>query len=172
MGKYLAFKDFVETALINELSSLMAEGLNDTPTNNIKYRYHIFILIAVGIETLGAALDKHSWHYEKAGSKKRFNKALSHYQSLKKYTGGDLYRKLRCGMAHVYVPKYGLSINMKSEGGVHNKINNQKLLLHIEDFFNDFIEACHELVDNIDGKKNALPLSSKVYKDIFLEIPE
>jgi len=170
MGK-LAFKDFVETALINELSSLITEGSKDIPANNIKYRYHIFILIAVGIETLGAALDKHSWQHKDAGSRKRFNKALSCYQSLKKYTGGDLYRKLRCGMAHVYVPKYGLGINMRSEGGVHNKINNQKLLLHIEDFFNDFIEACQELIDNIDGKKNTLPLSGKVYKDIFLEIP-
>jgi hypothetical protein len=172
MSKYLAFKDFVETALIGELSSLMEEGSNDHPVNNIKYRYHIFILIAVGIETLGAALDKYAWHYEKAGSKKRFNKALSNYQSLKKYTGSDLYSKLRCGMAHVYVPRYGLGINMKSEGGAHNKINNRKLLLHIEDFFNDFIEACQELVDNIDEKKNTLSLSSKAYKDIFLEIPD
>lgn len=171
MGK-LAFKDFVEVVFINELSSLMTEGAKDVPVNNIKYRYHIFILIAVGIETLGAALDKYSWHYKDAGSRKRFNKALSCYQSLKKYTGVDLYEKLRCGMAHVYVPKYGLGINMRSEGGVYNKINNQKLLLHIEDLFNDFIEACQELIDNIDGKKKTLTLGSKAYKDVFLEIPD
>jgi hypothetical protein len=33
MGKYLAFKDFVENALIKELSSLMSEGANDVPVN-------------------------------------------------------------------------------------------------------------------------------------------
>ncbi len=172
MSRHLPFKNFVEAVLIKELSSLMTEKSNDSPVNDIKYRYHIFILIAVGIETLGAALDKYAWHYEKAGSKKRFNRALSHYQSLKKYTGGDLYSKLRCGMAHVYVPRYGLGINMRSEGGVHNKINNQKLLLHIEDFFNDFIEACQELVDNIDGKKKTLILDAKAYRNVFLEIPD
>ena len=79
MGKYLAFKDFVETALINELSSLMAEGSNDTPTNNIKYRYHAFILIAVGIETLGAALDKHSGIMKRLGQKRDL---IKHYPTI------------------------------------------------------------------------------------------
>jgi len=120
---------------------------------------------------LGAALDKYSWHYKKTGSRKRFNKALSSYESLKKYRGSSLYENLRCGMAHVYIPQAALGINMRSEGGIHNSIKNKKLLLHIEDFFEDFINACHELIDNIDGKKNTLSLSKKVKNSRFLGIP-
>jgi hypothetical protein len=163
------FVDFLSRIVI-QLESMFNEG-GDERT----YRYHLFILISVGIELLGAALDDKIWHDEKAGlSRKRFNKALVNYKSLQKYNNKNLYEKLRCGMAHVYIPKKDLGINMKSESRgnqTHNTIKNKKLLLTIEYFFEDFKIACDELIDNINNNKNNLNLGDKCFQD-FMNIPD
>jgi len=160
-------KNFISQVLMVELKSL----LNEKDINNFpKYRYHAFILISIGIEFLGAAIDKYGW-FSGSKSRKNYIFAITQYKSLQKYNNKKIFENLRCGMAHVYVLNGGVGINMKSEGGLHNKINNGKLLLTIEYFFEDFILACQELIDNIDGNKKTLPISNKVYKD-FLYIPQ
>lgn len=160
-------KSFVRQALICELESLLNEGGHDEPK---KYRYHLFILIAVGIEFLGAALDDEDWH--KIGkSKDRFDNALNSYSSLKKYRDRNLYKIFRCGMAHVYIPNNGLGINMRVEGGNHNGYSGNQLLLHIEDLFDDFKSACNELINNIDNNSNSLILGKKSSVNI-LNIPD
>lgn len=163
----MKLKEFISKALIEELRSLLDEkDINNSP----KYRYHVFILVSIGIELLGAAIDKYGW-FSKNKSRDRFDRAITHYESLKKYKNKKIFKNLRCGMAHVYIPNHGVGINMKSEGGFHNKVNNGRLLLTIEYFFEDFVLACQELIDNIDGNKETLPISNKVYKN-FLYTPQ
>lgn len=169
-----SFRDFLNGTLMQELKCLYEEGKDDCPPNPLKYRYHLFILIAIGIETLGAALDDDWWHSDKEKlSSTRFRKALKTYRSLKKYRKSELYERLRCGMAHVYVPTDALGINMRIEGGQHNIKENDKLLLHIEDLWEDYYAACQELLDNIDGNLDSLngKLGKKVFGS-FINVPK
>ncbi len=155
----LLFRDFVKKVLIEDLQSLFDE--KDEITGMPKYRYHLFILIGIGIETLGAALDDKPWFViGKSGN--RFNNALKKLEPLKKYTGKDLYKNYRCGMCHIYLPNEGVGINSRLEGGKHNEINGGALLLSIEDLFSDFVDACDEIIKKIDRKDSII--DSKVYK--------
>jgi hypothetical protein len=159
------FKDFLSTILY-ELESMLS--IDNDKDGRPDFRYHLFILLAVGIEMLGATFDDYDWH-EKNKSKERFNTALSKIDSLKKYQQKELYEHLRCGMAHVYVPNYEIGINTKSEGGKNLEMNNGQTLIQIEEFFLDFKKASEEVIDSINGE-NKLGLSDKAFKD-FLRVP-
>ncbi len=150
------YRDFIKTISddLNELSQVRDER------GWIRFRYHLFILIAIGIEMLGAALDDEGWHEPKL-SGKRFNSALEQIMSLQKYLDTDLFNQLRCGMAHVYLPRAGLGINTKEEGGEHLEIKSGVRILHVEDLLEDFTSACDEVIQNIDGQTSSLDLKEK-----------
>jgi hypothetical protein len=150
------FKDFL-TTILAELEAMLS--IDNDDDGKPDFRYHMFILIAVGIEMLGATFDHYDW-YKKGRSKPRFNTALHKLHPLKKYQNCNLYENLRCGMAHVYVPNSDIGINTKSEGGQNLDRNGDETLIQIEAFFEDFRNACEEVIESIEGE-NKLSLSDK-----------
>ena len=137
-----------------------------------KYRYYAFMLIGVGIEMLGACFDNEDWHSQKRGlSEKRFNKALVDIHPLNKYNSKKLYQNFRCGMCHVLVPREGIGLNCKIEGGANlsriaGKEKNENLLLQVESFYKDFSEACDYMLELIDNHK-VDKLGKKTFKKIL-----
>lgn len=149
----MLFREFLEN--INREINQIAE-VRDGQDLRPKFRYHIFILVGVGIEMLGAALDADDW-FQKGKSQQRFNMALENYQSLNKYSGKDLYEHLRCGMCHVYVPNTHISLNCATEGGNNlDKTSPNQTLIQMESFLKDFNDACSELLKNIDNESSSL----------------
>lgn len=159
--------DFIRGTLIGTLGSML-------PKNKIGYPYELFILIAIGIEFLGACEDNLGWHKEERGlSKARFMNGLdlfpTQYYRHKKF----LYKKLRCGMAHTFAPASGLGIgeNRHGTGNLIGKVENQEtieLQLNLESFYSDFKSACEKVIERIENQE--YKKGSKVYKP-FLRIP-
>lgn len=188
--------------------------IKDVPNNPelAKYRYQAFVLISIGIESLGAAFDKDSDLLDGKASK-RFKLALSNMKSLEKYRNSELnlpqswlkkqikengktktidicfiYDNLRCGLAHVGLPKKNIALSTlfettnKSEKSEEEEKEEDKrgfhlqciqvsqrkvLLLLIEPFFDDFKEACEELASLIDI--NDSRLRPNIHKPLIIQ---
>jgi len=115
---------------------------NSIETLKQEHSYFAFVLIAIGIEFLGACMDTRSWTDSRL-SKKRFNHAIQKFPTLKQYKSTKLYKYLRCGMCHVATPTCPLRLSNGS--GVYNPKDN---ILYIEDFYNDFRAACEHLISD------------------------
>jgi len=164
------YKEFVEKVILGDLTSLYNIPVKARDDLRPAFRYHLFILISIGIEALGAAFDDEEWFKDRMSSV-RFNVALEKLKALNKYKDKCLYNKLRCGMAHVYLPSPGLSLNSKLETYPHNKIIRHDiglLNLQIEPFFLDFKLACNELIKKINDHDPEI--KKKVYRDEFFKV--
>jgi hypothetical protein len=159
------FKDFLKT-VSDDLEALLK--IDNDKDGKPDFRYHMFILLSVGIEMLGATFDSYDW-FTPRQSEKRFNNALEKIKSLNKYKNCDLYEHLRCGMAHVYVPNNKIGINTKSEGGKNLDKISDKTLIQIEQFYLDFKMACEEVINSIE-LENKLNLSNKAF-ELFMSVP-
>ena len=118
--------------------------------------YLAFGQIAVGIEFLGACRD--SKDFATAGeSKSRFNKGISHYMAKvdaryatynTKKSPYNLYRHLRCGMAHLIRPQGKIGLigkgNADAAGLQHLEKHPEHdgIILVLEPFLADFVSAC------------------------------
>jgi hypothetical protein len=158
--------NFIKSVLIDELGSML-------PTeNSVGYPYQLFILISIGIEFLGACEDQYDWD-DRRKNKDRFLAGLNLFDP-KYYPFSEfLYKKLRCGMAHIFAPIYGLHLGENR----HNTINLlgyktgeeiTELHLNIHDFYRDFKNACQKAIDKIAN--NEYGSESKVYQR-FLSVP-
>jgi len=159
--------DFISKELIENLGSMVpVKGTGGYP-------YELFILIAIGIEFLGACEDMYPWNEEKHSSD-RFKRGLDLFDSKYLQYNDFLYKKLRCGMAHIFAPAPGLGIgeNRHQTGHLLGKIYNNNeitLSLNIEELYFDFEKACKKVVQNISNKN--YPKNSKVYNS-FLSVPK
>lgn len=122
--------------------------------------YVKFVLIATGIEFLGACGDPHPYNKEKEGED-RFNAALNKYfnkkyqKYAKKGSAINLYEDFRCGMIHQLRPTH--LINLTERGKGHNHLdettNPTKLHLVLEDFYDDLESAALDLLKKIEQGK-------------------
>lgn len=123
--------------------------------------FFCFSIIACSIEFLGSFYDKIEFgKYEPDLPYKRFKKGMSLFDS--KYQGlmGGLYYGLRCGFAHQGKPNDRIALTTDSElasGDTHlknigGKGENECRLLVVEEFIEDFKQACGRLISDLSDK--------------------
>ncbi len=140
-------EQFIQIVLLKNLRTLVYD---------CKLLYLAYGQIAVGIEFLGACHDQHP--FDQLGqSGNRFRLGITEYlakidarydQYNDKDSPYDLYRHLRCGMAHVFRPQGKVGMigagNAAESKVQHLEINQKhdKLILVAERFDDDFDKAC------------------------------
>ena len=132
-------KEFIQTVLINEIGELTDS-----------HSYISFILMGIGIEFIGKCIDKSLTDWNVSGrSKQDFENAIKAIPSLKKYepylVSHQMYSSFRCGLAHAVSPKLQITLSSKQEMA-HLVESNGRLNLKVEDFYNDFKDACNYII--------------------------
>ena len=137
--------------------------------------YFAFFIIASGIEFLGKCInDQKDWQTEKM-SRTDFQNAINQLDSFvnyRNYLQGmntdqiDLYSSLRCGLLHAMLPKSNILLMRGNEPLKQD--SNRKLLLSIETFYNDFCDACSEILSS----KHESKWAGKKKDDVFLYIAD
>lgn len=162
--------EFIDTVLIDEINDIIP-----------KHAYISFGLISQGIEFIGSCYDKFDFH-EQNQSTNRFKTGLEQFDP--KYSffiigSCNLYKNLRCGLLHVFIPKSEISLGEKQKDIKYNHLQKNKLndgteryVLLIEDFFADFKNALEKLKDNIKSgnifKMYTVNKANQQKKDILL----
>jgi hypothetical protein len=130
-------KDFIKQVFIDDLAELASTS-----------PYIAFAIMAIGIEFLGKCLDTDAvdWNVPYR-AKRNFIKAISQLTPLSNYRphAHFLYTNLRCGFAHSFVPKAGLTLSSKKEMP-HLHLHGNNLNLKCEDFYIDFKKACEAVI--------------------------
>ena len=169
MSQYLYPKDFILKIYVDNLEEIV---------NTHRYHYISFGLLGTGIEFLGKCLNETenlTWHEHKTGLPRRnfdmtLTSLMTRYGPYK-----DTYRlcdSLRNGMAHAFQPKNMIELTHENEarerGWVDLRINSSgRLVLVCENLYDDFKEACLEVMRRIDA--NAFDPTGKIYRP-FLQI--
>ena len=155
----IGLQEFIEKAFIQETDKLIKSGINQSA----------FLIIALGIETLGSFLDTKPMKAVNQ-SKVRFSHAINRlmpvsYRALN--NNHWFYDKLRTSLTHTFTPSTFLILTDKNDkkfGDKHlHKIGNQVVLV-AEDFQSDFKKACLRLIDGMN--KGFIPqkkLNTKYY---------
>ena len=164
--KELSVKEFIEIVLMRDIRRMVYE---------CKLHYLSFSVISQGIEFLGACLDELKWD-DPDQSEKRFNKALkklfqNKYQRHSTRANEQyLYKGLRCGLIHMMRPQNKVFLTHREEskrdGTSHLKKHNDKLILVLEDFYDDFERACKDVIAKIDAGK----ITNKKVQKSYLRI--
>lgn len=132
-------KEFIKNVLIDEVKEI-----------HLNHPYISFAIMAIGIEFLGKALNSYDDWNKSGRSKQDFELAINQLDSLKVYrpllTSHKLWDSLRNGFAHSFVPKGTLSLSSKAETGHLVNISSSQINLKCEDFYNDFKNACLEVI--------------------------
>lgn len=158
---------FIKRVLVEELGSML-------PNDKNGYPYELFILIAIGVEFLGACEDDYGWHKEQKGlNRKRFLAGMNLFPNQYHKHSKFLYKKLRCGMAHTFAPASGLGIgeNKHKTGNLIGKVYKQEtieLQLNIQSFYLDFKSACEKVIAKIENQQ--YKKGNKIYNP-FLWVP-
>lgn len=161
-------KDFIRQVLIDELQDIV-----------VKHPYLAFLLICAGIEFLGKCIDnnqqKWDWDFKYQQKNPPFDKAIKklfskkYQKALAKYKLRD---QLRNGLTHILAPKSKIGLTqIKHDKNGEITINNHpfeqdgKLILVIEYFYIDFVDACKKVL-SMNFKKD-----DKMNKP-FLNVPK
>lgn len=129
-------KDFIEKVLIEEIGEVVS-----------RHHYLSFALIAIGLEFLGKCMltEYATWDIK---PKKAYDKGVSLLESIdSRYSSVDLRKELRNGFAHTLVPKSGIILGQKKDSEEHLSVFQGKTVLIVEDFYADFVEASHLVLD-------------------------
>lgn len=150
----ITLKSFIRATLIDEIRNIQQ-------TN--KHHYLSFGLISQGIEFLGCCLDGKAY-FKDGLSGKRFRNAIDklfpdEYKKFNIEKGKyDLFENLRCGLLHVCLPKPDIELIQRNEikkCGRHLEVKmirgRDALILVSEELFNDFKNACEEIIKRIEG---------------------
>jgi len=132
-------KSFISQVLIEEIGNISISNV-----------YLSFVLISIGIEFLGKCIDDGTSDWSTSGkSEIHFNLAISELMPM--YRPYNLYRLLRCGLSHSLAPQDGLALSESKNNTIHLTIKSDgTLVLNIENFYNDFKNACMIVINNID----------------------
>jgi len=155
MSKRLIYpKDYIREVLVEEVGKIV-----------INHPYLSFLLICSGIEFLGKCIDA-TEKWGEGSSKEQFKVAIiklfpERYHNL----ADDLYKDLRCGMVHRFLPgSIFLTQNKNDSNGEilynnHPYLKDGKKILVIEYFYFDFVEACKKvLAKDFSSNKMNKPL--------------
>lgn len=137
-------KMFIDGVLITEIGDIIPQ-----------HPYHAFVLIGIGIEFLGRALDSTKpWNhrYGRADTPP-FDKAICELFP-ERYHDKELRDPLRNGLAHFYAPKVGLGLSRLSDPGIegiisyenHPYLSGGMVILVIEYLYRAFVDACREVI--------------------------
>lgn len=137
-----------------------------------KYHYIAFSLIFSGIELLGKCLDEtvEFEYYNSSNPSKYFNDGLLLLGT--KYQDLELYKYCRNGFAHCVKPSIDSKVGLakRPEG---NKIPNlskirglDKKVLFIDNFYEDFANACNIVLQKIENKE----LTHAKLSSVFLPV--
>ena len=160
---------FINTVLLGNIKDMIC-------TNS--QHYLGFGVVACGIEFLGACIDSHSFDAE-GFSRQRFESAIKtlfdskYHPYANKGSEYDLFKHLRCGMAHVIRPQGKVAFTTQSESIIDNtqhlcvEKNTKKLILVSEAFYSDFAEACKKMKNHMSA--DAYP---KKLSDVYLPIAQ
>lgn len=151
----MTYEDFLNEQIKNPIKTI---GLD------LNLAWHAFILDSIVIEFIG----KLSRCLNTADIDKRGNEKNDFINAIKKYFPSHyhphaeyLYSNLRCGTAHFFGPKSGISLATKSPL-LRNleKLDDGNLLLVFEEFHDDLCKAIDKLI--ADNKS--------ILKETFLQI--
>ncbi len=131
-------KQFIQNVLISEL-----ESLNKTNP------FVALSLMAIGTEFLGKCIDPANEKLDKGSSVFFFQKAIFSLESFKAYKSFakryNFRNSMRNGFAHNLLPINNISLSSK-DPAKHLVVTKNILNINIEDFFNDFKNACNEVI--------------------------
>lgn len=124
-----------------------------------EYPFLSFSLICMGIEFLGKCMDdEHTFECKDKGiSKTQFNNCLKKYMvRYVEFIGKknfDLYSNLRCGFAHKFRHGKKFSLAPITSTDKHLSIlSDGKMVIRIDEFYNDFSSACKSVINDINNK--------------------
>ena len=154
-SRKLDVSNAIEAVTINEFKSIIYDHKGAA--------FSKFLLLAVGIEYLGACLDDFPFDEPKE-SENRFNKSLkklfpkSYGEFAKKSAKVYLFEEFRCPFVHQLRPGKKISLThrleSKKEGTSHlHYIKNGGLVLVLEDLFDDFEKASKKLINDFKTGK-------------------
>lgn len=157
----VALVEFIETVLIQDLEKMVY---------SCKLHYLSFGLIGQGIEFLGACLDEVPFD-KKNESQKRFKKAVqrlltrannAYAKNKPPRSAHFLYDGLRSGLTHTLRPKCGICLTSREEAradGTRHLVEDPdgKLILVVEDLYDDFNSACKGVIRMLQTKKLTNP---------------
>lgn len=127
-------QDFIQNVLIDQIEDI-----------HKNHAYISFYLMAIGIEFLSTEED---WN-KQGQSKIDFEYAINNLDSFKDYipflSTHFLWTSLRNGFLHSFVPKNTITLSSGDEMP-HLEEHNNKVNLKCENFYNDFKNACHEIL--------------------------
>lgn len=148
------------------INKVLIDGIGEVTKNQ---KWLSYGLITSGIEFLGICLDKKFDFFEPGHSEDRFKDAIDKlfpieykkYNNLAKSKQAtyDLYKELRCGLNHTTFPQAKIGLSEKAHhkkiyelGGKMNLTisNTGHLILVVEDFYEDFVGACEQVITQIE----------------------
>ena len=144
--------DQIKQVIINDYSGVM-----QLPGNTIGK----FILITVGIEFLGACLDKQHMKSTARGEK-RFNSAITklfpgkYHHFIKPGSIPNLYTDFRCPVIHQFTTEKTVFLCSREDAGIYRHLTyNQdgSLTLIAEDFYEDLANAARAMIETPGGTK-------------------
>jgi hypothetical protein len=141
-------KEFIEVVILNQIGDIVK-----------LHPYLSFPLIATSIELLGGCIDKSKRGFNAGGgSEKRFNDAIVNLFPLKyhRFTDKsishiDLYKGLRCGMNHLFLPNTGIGLTELKSGHSHLSEKNGQLLLVAEELYKDLQNAGQMVIKKLEA---------------------
>ncbi|MFB3885503.1 MAG: hypothetical protein ACE144_09765 [Thermodesulfobacteriota bacterium] len=151
----MRISDFIQAVLIDQFKEIQQKEENN---------YISFNLICQGIEFLGACLDSEPFSAKGLGAS-RFRRAVHDlfpktYQPFNQGSGKpfDLYEDLRCSLLHVILPGTPLALIRRSEKeqfhATHLEVKEiqgvNRLVLVLEDLFDDYEKACREIISRMN----------------------
>ena len=141
----LSAKEFIQKVFIDETGRLVDAGF-----------YHFaFVIIAQGLEVLGGFLDAKPLKAREQ-SKLRFSHAINRLmpKEYSKFNNNHrLYDQLRASLAHTFTASRSLLLTSNNDakfGKKHLQETDKKVILVVENFYNDFKKACLRLMDGMD----------------------
>lgn len=101
--------------------------------------------VSAGIEFLGKLLRTDDLD-DSNDCKGKFEQALSNFPSLQKYQGHELYKLVRCGLAHRAAVKEGIILSDSAS----TDLNSNPIILNTSLFYEDFRQAVEEAQKKTD----------------------
>ena len=136
----ITLERFITKYLICEIRSILKE-----------HPFLAMSLMSIGVELLGKCLKYNSVDEIKNKgdheSKKNFNYAIENLNAFKEYKNLihskdiELYNNLRCGFAHTFMVKDEIILRDSK-----NDFNTKPITIGVGNFFDDFFEACKEVI--------------------------
>ena len=138
-------KEFIEEYLIKQIRQIIDEN----------HPYLAFVLMASGIEFLGKCLNPNSnWDHSNSGPD--IDNAVK--QLMPRYKKLNLRNELRNGLLHMLRPKTKLALEYKGHNQNAKHLDKylpdtKRIILEVTEFYEDFKNACHEIIRRIDSKE-------------------